>query len=153
MAGRLKCWRIALCLSIGLPLACWVEEIVKIAGWVENKKKGLCSALCNYYRLENDDGHILFLRYYYGYFSGFHRTLECIYWKPQTISHTYHTILFFYISVLTFRSSTNLRSSKSMRSLRVPWYQKPILHDAIVLDLQRGSLLTGFLSLVRIFIL
>ncbi|XP_045770740.1 uncharacterized protein LOC123871157 [Maniola jurtina] len=46
----------------------------------------------------------------------------------------------------TGKSSTNLRSSKSVRSLRVPWYQKPILHDAWVLDLQRGSLLTGFIS-------
>ncbi|XP_050678309.1 uncharacterized protein LOC126974740 [Leptidea sinapis] len=46
----------------------------------------------------------------------------------------------------TGKSSTNLRSSKSIKSLRVPWYQKPILHDAFVLDLQRGSLLTGFIS-------
>lgn len=47
----------------------------------------------------------------------------------------------------TGKSSTNLKSSKSLRSLRVPWYQKPILHDAYFLDLQRGSLLTGFFSL------
>ncbi|CAH0712917.1 unnamed protein product, partial [Brenthis ino] len=47
----------------------------------------------------------------------------------------------------TAKSSTNLRSSKSVRSLRVPWYQKPILHDAYVLDLQRGSLLTACISL------
>ncbi|XP_049883917.1 uncharacterized protein LOC126379258 [Pectinophora gossypiella] len=47
----------------------------------------------------------------------------------------------------TGKSSTNLRSTKSVRSLRVPWYQKPILHDAVVLDLQRASLLTGFISL------
>ncbi|KAG6443850.1 uncharacterized protein LOC115456216 [Manduca sexta] len=47
----------------------------------------------------------------------------------------------------TGKSSTNLRSAKSVRSLRVPWYQKPILHDAVVLDLQRGSLLTACLSL------
>ncbi|XP_038220017.1 uncharacterized protein LOC119838235 [Zerene cesonia] len=46
----------------------------------------------------------------------------------------------------TGKSSTNLRSSKSVKSLRVPWYQKPILHDAFLLDLQRGSLLTGFFS-------
>lgn len=51
---------------------------------------------------------------------------------------------------MNFRSSTNLRSTKSVRSLRVPWYQKPILHDAFFLDLQRGSLLTAFISLVRI---
>lgn len=47
----------------------------------------------------------------------------------------------------TGKSSTNLRSTKSVRSLRLPWYQKPILHDAFFLDLQRGSLLTGFISL------
>ncbi|XP_059057071.1 uncharacterized protein LOC131850737 [Achroia grisella] len=47
----------------------------------------------------------------------------------------------------TGKSTSNLRSTKSVRSLRVPWYQKPILHDAFVLDLQRGSLLTGFISL------
>ncbi|KAI5640436.1 hypothetical protein NE865_07187 [Phthorimaea operculella] len=46
----------------------------------------------------------------------------------------------------TGKSSTNLRSTKSVRSLRVPWYQKPILHNAVVLDLQRGSLLMGFIS-------
>ncbi|XP_035456375.2 uncharacterized protein LOC118280446 [Spodoptera frugiperda] len=47
----------------------------------------------------------------------------------------------------TGKSSTNLRSSKSVKSLRLPWYQKPILHDAFFLDLQRGSLLTGFFTL------
>ncbi|KPJ18422.1 hypothetical protein RR48_05601 [Papilio machaon] len=47
----------------------------------------------------------------------------------------------------TGRSSTNLRSSKSVKSLRLPWYMKPILHDAFLLDLQRGSLLTGFVSI------
>ncbi|KAL4711218.1 hypothetical protein ACJJTC_019059 [Scirpophaga incertulas] len=47
----------------------------------------------------------------------------------------------------TGKSSTNLRSTKSVRSLRVPWYQKPILHDAFFLDLQRGSLLTAVISL------
>ncbi|CAG9131748.1 hypothetical protein JYU34_021727 [Plutella xylostella] len=46
----------------------------------------------------------------------------------------------------TGKSSTNLRSTKSVRSLRVPWYQKPILHDAYFLDLQRGSLLTACFS-------
>lgn len=46
----------------------------------------------------------------------------------------------------TTKSSTNLRSTKSVRSLRVPWYQKPILHDAFILDLQRGSLLAASLS-------
>jgi hypothetical protein len=30
----------------------------------------------------------------------------------------------------------------------MPWYQKPILQDAIVLDIQRGALVTGVYSLV-----
>jgi hypothetical protein len=51
-------------------------------------------------------------------------------------------------SHVTTRSSANLKSSRSMRSIRLPWYQKPILQDAIVLDIQRGALVTGFYSLV-----
>jgi hypothetical protein len=51
-------------------------------------------------------------------------------------------------SHVTTRSSANLKSSRSMRSIRLPWYQKPILQDAIVLDIQRGALVTGVYSLV-----
>lgn len=51
-------------------------------------------------------------------------------------------------SHVTTRSSANLKSSRSMRSIRIPWYQKPILQDAIVLDIQRGALVTGVFSLV-----
>lgn len=51
-------------------------------------------------------------------------------------------------SHVTTRSSANLKSSRSMRSVRIPWYQKPVLQDAIVLDIQRGALVTGFFSLV-----
>lgn len=51
-------------------------------------------------------------------------------------------------SHVTTRSSANLKSSRSMRSIRIPWYQRPILQDAIVLDIQRGALVTGFYSLV-----
>lgn len=49
----------------------------------------------------------------------------------------------------TGRSSTNLHSvkSRSMRSVRIPWYQKPILHNNEYIDIQRGALLTGFFSL------
>jgi hypothetical protein len=32
----------------------------------------------------------------------------------------------------------------------MPWYQKPILQDAIVLDIQRGALVTGAYSLVSL---
>ncbi|KAG8232920.1 hypothetical protein J437_LFUL011029, partial [Ladona fulva] len=45
------------------------------------------------------------------------------------------------------RSSANLKSSRSVKSLKVPWYRKPILQDAIVLDIQRASLLSGVYSL------
>ncbi|GBP24845.1 hypothetical protein EVAR_14178_1 [Eumeta japonica] len=47
----------------------------------------------------------------------------------------------------TGKSSTNLRSAKSLKSIRVPWYQKPIFHDAFFLDLQRGALVTAVISL------
>jgi len=55
-------------------------------------------------------------------------------------------------SHVTTRSSANLKSSRSLRSVRIPWYQKPILQDAIVLDIQRGALVTGFYSLVSWYI-
>lgn len=45
------------------------------------------------------------------------------------------------------RSSANLKSTRSMRSIQIPWYRKPILQDAVVLDIQRGSLLVGVYSL------
>lgn len=51
-------------------------------------------------------------------------------------------------SHVTSRSTANLRSSRSIRSLKTPWYQKPILQDAIFLDIQRASLLIGIFSLV-----
>lgn len=54
-------------------------------------------------------------------------------------------------SHVTTRSSANLKSSRSMRSIRIPWYQKPILQDAIVLDIQRGALVTGAFSLVSLY--
>ncbi|RZC37400.1 uncharacterized protein BDFB_012880, partial [Asbolus verrucosus] len=51
-------------------------------------------------------------------------------------------------SHVTTRSSANLRSSRSIKSLKVPWYRKPLLQDAIVLDVQRASLLSGIFSLL-----
>ncbi|XP_059481094.1 uncharacterized protein LOC132199977 [Neocloeon triangulifer] len=50
-------------------------------------------------------------------------------------------------SRVTTRSSANLRSTHSMRSVVIPWYRKPILQDAVVLDIQRASLITGCYSL------
>lgn len=52
-------------------------------------------------------------------------------------------------SHVTSRSSANLRSSRSVKSLKVPWYRKPILQESIFLDVQRSSLITAFFSLVR----
>ncbi|XP_063230643.1 uncharacterized protein LOC134535462 isoform X2 [Bacillus rossius redtenbacheri] len=49
-------------------------------------------------------------------------------------------------SHMTMRSSANLKSSRSMKSVVIPWYQKPILQDAFFLDIQRGALVTAFYS-------
>nr|CAD7423462.1 unnamed protein product [Timema monikensis] len=53
-------------------------------------------------------------------------------------------------SHMTTRSSANLKStrSRSMHSVVIPWYQKPILHNAWLLDIQRGALLTAAYSVV-----
>lgn len=51
-------------------------------------------------------------------------------------------------SHVTNRSSANLRGSRSLKSLQVPWYQKPLVQDAIFLDVQRASLITAVFSLV-----
>lgn len=49
-------------------------------------------------------------------------------------------------SHITSRSTANLRSSRSLKSLKIPWYRRPILQDAYFLDIQRGSLLVAFYS-------
>nr|XP_023015657.1 uncharacterized protein LOC111505130 [Leptinotarsa decemlineata] len=47
------------------------------------------------------------------------------------------------------RSTGNLsRSARSLKSLKTPWYQKPIVQDAIFLDVQRASLVTAIFSLL-----
>lgn len=53
-------------------------------------------------------------------------------------------------SHITSRSTANLRSSRSrsLKSLQVPWYKKPLVQDVVVLDVQRISLMMGFFSLV-----
>lgn len=53
-----------------------------------------------------------------------------------------------YSHVTTTRSSANLKSTRSMRSIRVPWYKRPLLQDAYFLDIQRGSLFMAIYSLV-----
>lgn len=56
-------------------------------------------------------------------------------------------------SHVTSRSTANLRSSRSLKSLKIPWYRRPIVQDAYFLDIQRGSLLFAFYSLVSFFII
>lgn len=51
-------------------------------------------------------------------------------------------------SHVTTRSSANLRGSRSIKSLKTPWYQRPIVQDALFLDVQRASLIVGIFSLV-----
>ncbi|CAG9821455.1 unnamed protein product [Phaedon cochleariae] len=47
------------------------------------------------------------------------------------------------------RSNANLsRSVRSLKSLKTPWYQKPIVHEALFLDVQRASLITAIFSLL-----
>ena len=51
-------------------------------------------------------------------------------------------------SHVTGRSSAGLKSARSLKSLKTPWYQKAILQDAIIIDIQRGSMLMAFYSVV-----
>lgn len=52
-------------------------------------------------------------------------------------------------SHVTTRSSANLRSSRSVKSVKIPWYQKRLLTSAYILDIQRGAMVTSVYSLVR----
>lgn len=55
-------------------------------------------------------------------------------------------------SHVTSRSSANLKSSRSMRSVKIHWYQKPILTHAYILDIQRAAIVAAVFSLcVSIF--
>ncbi|XP_066584286.1 uncharacterized protein pasi2 [Prorops nasuta] len=54
-------------------------------------------------------------------------------------------------SHVTTRSSANLRSSRSVKSVKIPWYQKPILTNAYVLDIQRGAMFTAIFSVFLAF--
>jgi len=55
-------------------------------------------------------------------------------------------------SHVTSRSTANLRTSRSLKSLKIPWYRRPILQDAYFLDIQRGSLIVACYSFVSILI-
>jgi len=45
-------------------------------------------------------------------------------------------------------ASTTRTMSRSMKSLRVAWYKRPIVQDAFVTDIQTGSLITAIFSIV-----
>ncbi|KAJ8972851.1 hypothetical protein NQ317_010274 [Molorchus minor] len=49
---------------------------------------------------------------------------------------------------LVTRSSVNLRRSRSLKSMKIAWYQKPIVQNAVILDIQRASLITAVFSLL-----
>jgi hypothetical protein len=49
-------------------------------------------------------------------------------------------------------ASTTRTMSRSMKSLRVAWYKKPILQDAFFTDIQTGSMITATFSMVGIII-
>ncbi|KAL7300987.1 uncharacterized protein LOC106655332 [Trichogramma pretiosum] len=51
-------------------------------------------------------------------------------------------------SHVTSRSSANLRSSRSVKSVRIPWYQRRLLTHAIIMDIQKGAMFTAIYSLV-----
>ncbi|XP_037943595.1 uncharacterized protein LOC119676428 [Teleopsis dalmanni] len=57
--------------------------------------------------------------------------------NPSVYSHT------------TGRSSTNLHSikSRSTRSVRIPWYQRPILQNNQYIDIQKSSMLIGLFAI------
>lgn len=52
-------------------------------------------------------------------------------------------------SHVTTRSSANLRSSRSLKSLKTPWYQKPLVQHAFFLDVQNASMIAAIFSLVE----
>ncbi|KAL1139613.1 hypothetical protein AAG570_006595 [Ranatra chinensis] len=51
-------------------------------------------------------------------------------------------------SHVTSRSTSNLKSSRSIRSLKIPWYRRPLVQDAYFIDIQRAALITSVYSLV-----
>jgi hypothetical protein len=46
------------------------------------------------------------------------------------------------------RTLRNTGGAKTAKSLKVPWYKKPLVHNAFYTDLQRGAWHIGFYSLV-----
>lgn len=54
--------------------------------------------------------------------------------------------------LLFLSSSTNLASqkSRSMKSIKVPWYQKPILHNNKYINVQKSAMFAALFSIVSI---
>lgn len=52
-------------------------------------------------------------------------------------------------SHVTTRSTANLRLSRSIKSLHVPWYRKPIITESVFFDVQRAALAISIFSLVQ----
>lgn len=52
-----------------------------------------------------------------------------------------------------FRSSTNIASqkSRSMKSIHIPWYQRPILHNNQYVDVQKAAMIAALFSVVSIY--
>lgn len=50
-------------------------------------------------------------------------------------------------SHVTSRSNANLRSTRSVRSVKIPWYRKRVLSHAYILNIQRASMVTAIYSL------
>lgn len=60
---------------------------------------------------------------------------------------------YFNWNLLYYRSLSNLHSqkSRSMKSVKIPWYQKPILHNNKYINVQRGAMLAALFSFVSTF--
>lgn len=69
------------------------------------------------------------------------------------------SINFFCCNFSLFNGITNLRSlsnlhsqkSRSMKSVKIPWYEKPILKNNKYFNIQRGSMLAGLFAFVSDF--
>lgn len=50
------------------------------------------------------------------------------------------------------KSTSNLKSVHSLKSLKIPWYKKPLVQDAFFVDIQRACLYVGFYAIVSVII-
>lgn len=75
------------------------------------------------------DSSFLFFRMNYG-----RKTPTHSMGTPSTYSHV-------------TKSTSNLKSAHSLKSIKIPWYRKPILQDAYFLDIQRAALYFGFFTI------